>query len=391
MQLAGYSDYLQAPARGRLAACVSGSTLGALGQLPNPYPNGLPLAGSGTAQPFRVAWYPAADVYVVDTGFGVAPIYGDSDFDRIWDRSQIVPGIFAVSSDMQGPALVGPAGANGKVRLIPPSGRQPYVAGGPVVINTSATGWQRIDYTRDPVTNLWTPSAAQGGTAGGASWFDQLIKMGAITGAAIAVGGTILGYATGPGPGATAVGGSAPVDVAAAVVPPPVAPVPAPDITPPVSTPPVEVTPAAPPVEVAPTPPEIATFTPPPVAAPPVVDVAPAINVAQAGTTAAAAATDLLSQVFSISKYIQSLASAYTTVVKLTAGTTHPQAGTIQRLPDGSVSRINPDGTTTVIAAGTGQQTTVGPGGTVSTASGASAGLGVLVALAAGALAIFSG
>jgi hypothetical protein len=382
MQLAGCADYLEAPGRGRLAG-----SLGRLGQSgANPYPNGVSVAGTGSSAPWRTGFYTPAGVWVANTGFGVAPIYSDADFARIWDDSTIVGSVFgAAGADTIGPSLVGPAGANHKTTLLAgtfnDAGQSIYSPGDSVVIATSATGWQRIDYRKDPATGLWIPGAAQGGTAGGASFFDHLIEIGAIIGATIATAGTATGFATGPGPGATAIGGSADVAAGSAVT----AVAPAAAVAPAVTQAPAATADVA-----STTAPEIATFAPPAIAPPAVVDVSASvpIDISSATTTAAAVATNPLSQVFSISKYIQTLAGAYKTVAGLSSPGSHPQAGQTVRLPDGSIQRVNADGSATITEP-SGNQTTVGAGGSVAT-SAPGAGAGWVVAALLGAVALFT-
>ena len=389
MQLAGFVDYLEAPQRGRLARSLSG-----LGQSsPNPYPNGVSVSGGGSAAPWSVAWYPALNVWVANTGFGFAPIYTPEQFPSIAVSTDA--GSFQATAHIPGtPAeqWMDPRLSSTRDSLTPQNSpdsasvtlESSKVAsslgpGSSLVIQTPDGGSQVVDYRWDGT--YWAPTAVQGFGKPGTSWFDTMIEAGAIIGATIATAGTAAGFATGPGPGAAAIGGSADVAAgSAAAVAAPVA----------VAAPAVTEAPAAAtavPDVASTTAPEILNFTPAPLAPQPVLDVSASvpINITSATTSAAAAATNPLTQIFSLSKYIQTLAGAYKTVAGLSSGS-HPQSGQTVRLPDGSVQRVNPDGSATIIQP-SGNQTTVGAGGTVTTsAPGAGAGL----AVAAIALALFT-
>lgn len=87
---------------------------------------------------------------------------------------------------------------------------------------------------------------------------------------------------------------------------------------------------------------------------------------------------------FDLNKFISSASQAYVAIKR--AGQAPPvQAGTVRTLPDGSVARVNADGSLTVVSRA-GQAQTIGPNGQVyagSTVGGVPVGL-----LAVGALGI---
>jgi hypothetical protein len=345
--------------------------LSRLGQTsPNPYPNGVSVAGTGpngSATVWKTGYLASLGVWVANTGFGIAPIYTDDQMPSIVGMNQ-ANGIFlkgypshqfatftdndisnGIDLSSVGLDTSGPGPVVGPVMYTIQGPSTTYTNPGALLqIKTSSGGTQTVWYTRG-AGGYWIPSHAQGNAKPSVPLFAQLIEAGAIIGAAIAtVGATgILGPTT-AGPGAEAIGGSAAADVGA-----------------------TGVSVAAPVASVAPvaqtTAPEISSFVPPDIAAPPVVDVSSSvpIDVQSVSNAAAAAAGNPLTGAFDVAKYINTLAGTYKTITSVTGGAqSHPQAGTRTVLPDGSTVVINVDGSST-IRQPNGTVTTVGEGGTV--------------------------
>jgi hypothetical protein len=335
----------------------------------NPYPNGVHVAGSGSSVPWATGFYVPLGLWVASTGFGLAPIYQPGDWPGLVGDN-IIGALGNPTSSYAAPAL-GPT----YNWLIPSMDPSTPSADNSLAIRLPGAGWQRIDYRFDG--HYYVPAAVQGGSTadtGLTAFFSHAIEIGAIIGASIAAAGAagFLGPTT-PGIGAEAIGGSAAAagSVAPAAVLAPAATAIAPEVT---------------------TAPEITGFTVPAIAPTAPIDAATLapIDAATMTQTAVAAATSPLSGAFSVANYVKQLAGLYSTVTGLVKGVApHPQGGAVTRLPDGSRSVVNPDGTTTVYPANGGPPITVGYDGQVGTGayttaptSGIGAG-GILLGLAA--------
>jgi hypothetical protein len=301
-------------------------TLRAASVPPNPYPNGISVAGTGSTAPWRIAYMPRLGIWVANTGFGAAPIYSDVDFARIFDQitGELVglPSVVMFDDFSRNPVLS--------------AGQLSFTAGNGISIGTPDGGSQGVYYGYDQSKGLWKPTSARGFSKPSTTLWDKLIEAGAIIGGAVALGASAAGYATSAGPGAEAVGGSA-VSVGTS------APAAAVDVT-------ASAAGAVAPAGVEPLPAEIVNFAPPSIAPVAPVDLASSapLNIASVSDSAITAATDPLTKVFNISKYISTLSSAYTSVAKLTSGAPHPQTGYTLTLPDGSKQVTNPDGTVSI-------------------------------------------
>jgi len=224
--------------------------------------------------------------------------------------------------------------------MLSKNGQLPLLTGGP----PCGSGTQTATYALDSATGFYVPVSVQG--SNNCPDISMLESFGIFVALATAVigGAELLAPAATAAPGAAVTGTTTAAETGAAVTT-------------------VDVAGSA----VAP---EIASFTVPEIAAAAPLDLAamPAVDIASVASTAATAAVSPLSQVFSVLNYIKQLAGAYSTVKSLTQLTggaaTHPQAGVITHLPDGSTSVVNPDGSITVTQP-TGTMTTIGAGGTI--------------------------
>lgn len=367
---------------------LMGGGLMGLGQTPgttkvNPYPNGVSVAHTGpnnTATTWTTAYHVDWDTWVANSGFGLVPIFRDGEMSKFTD--------FSLQYGWTGHGIV-----SYRLRGLPHEqflrrldGTGESADGIPgllhflEILNTVGNptgGDQRVWYTKD-ASGYWIPSYAEGHAAQHASIWGELAAIGAIIIASVVTYGAAAGWFAAAGAAEAGAGAAAGEAAAGAAV--------AGDVGVGAATAgDIAVTAGSvADVGAATVAPEIASFTVPEIAAPEIaggIDIAQAapltIDAAQASTEAAAAATSPLNQAFSISKYVQQLAGLYKTVTTLPVGTTHPQAGQVMQLPDGSTSTVQPNGSIIIVQPG-GSQTQVAPGGIV---SGQSAnGTGLLIA-----------
>jgi hypothetical protein len=343
------------PARRSLACCGlhGGQYLGAGPTSANPYPNGIPVSGQGPlGQPFAVDWSPVMNTWVSHSPFGAFPLWNDQNFGQVQqalacqapfnskyadynDGSMTFSdalGYYDQANQYGGDICRAPLdffqtqlGRSGQVTLI---------TGGP----PCGTGTQTAFYAFDSSTGWYKPVSVQG--SNNCPDISMLASFGIFVGLATAVigGAAALAPAAGAEAGASAAiaaPAAATVDAGAAVG------------------------------TVAP---EIASFTVPEIAAPAVLDISASVPIDVAGIATQAAGASTIGQVFNVLNYVKQLAGAYSTIKsisQLTGGfATHPQAGAVSYLPDGSRQIINPNGTISIMQPG-GTVTTVGPGGTI--------------------------
>lgn len=304
---------------------------------PNPYPQGISVAGTGpngSSTTWRTGWHTTLEVYVADTGFGIAPIYTDADFPGLVHAA---PGGIALLKGYPNENFTSQSAA-GAVDLgqgIDINGN-PLVgmvelytdAGNMLTIMTKDGGSQTIWYTFDGT--YYVPAHAQGKAKPSVPLVDSLVMWTAIAATVVITAGGpagILGPAT-PGPGAAALAGS-PSDLAAgsyAVAASPSFTAPAAAISPPsgetfsgpttVSTPPQQIAP------------EIANFTPPPIAAPTIVPpelaplsvTAPAVGAGAAGAGIASTGGEILTGIKTAGTIAGAVGTVAGTVAKLTSG-----------------------------------------------------------------------
>lgn len=306
---------------------------------PNPYPTGIKVAGTGpngSATTWRTGWHTVLDVYVADTGFGIAPIYTDDDFQRIVG---IQPGGIAILKGYPNEYFATQSGAGaidlgpgidingnpleGMVELFTDSGNT-------LIIKTKDGGTQFVSYVFDGTRYI--PSSAQGMAKPSVPFIDQFIMWTAIAATTVITAGGqtgLLGPAT-PGPGPAALAGS-PSDLAAgsySVAASPAFTAPAPLIQSPPN--PSDFSSGATSVNTPPQlPPEIANFTPTPVppSAPLPPDLGGPLNVSAIGAGTGGAAGigtggEILSGIRTAGQIAGAVGTVAGTVAKLTSGST---------------------------------------------------------------------
>lgn len=196
-------------------------------QQSNPFANGISVAhtgANGAATNWGVTWDPTLNSYVANTGFGVAPIFTQNQ----WNQANSP--LYANQGSYQGPA------ANEAWSNATPVNSvtgQPTTAGstfsyhvGNVTPSNGLTIYgkngatQNIQYGQQ--NGYWVPTSASGFN-NQTSIGDQILQGAAIAGAAIPTGaalGNLMGLTSVPmtaSPGAAALGGSAPAGVGGAV------------------------------------------------------------------------------------------------------------------------------------------------------------------------------
>lgn len=207
----------------------------------SPFPNGISVAGTGaggSATIWRVGYYPALDLWVADTGFGIAPLYTAAQYRSI---VAVLNGMFRLAGHPEtsfggssapgvtpSPYAVVAQGFGIAAAYAPPVSllTRAYASyaftepGSVFSITTSDGGSQSIVYGQSG--GYFVPVSARGMGSPGASLFDRLIQVGAIVGAAVVIGATLASEAgvlpssvtVSAGPGAGAVGGSGFTDTA---------------------------------------------------------------------------------------------------------------------------------------------------------------------------------
>lgn len=172
-----------------------------LAQPTNPYPQGIPVSGTGSSAPWATAWDPALGTYTANTGFGQAPIYTADQFKQWTSGANNFDPTFSLPGSKN-------SGFTAEGNWL--GGQASYSPGAGFSISTPGGGTQGIQYKLDPATGYYIPASASG-SSGGTSLIDNLIKYGAIGGGLAITGGGAAGL-LGPGTvgaGAGALGGSA--------------------------------------------------------------------------------------------------------------------------------------------------------------------------------------